>query len=72
MFYSIAEMYILKTKNINIWEYLNIRHDYWCKIKKNNKITLEQYKKLSESCDYHICDNQEELAKRMIEIYKGW
>lgn len=69
MFYSIAEEYIMKTKNMKIWDYLNMRQDHWSRIKKDNKLTLSHYKKLSEACSYHICDDHEELSKRMVETF---
>ena len=69
MFYSIVEDYILATQDMCVWDYLGIRQDSWCRIKKNGKLTLEQYKKLSLACDYRICDDQEELAQRMVEVY---
>ena len=69
MFYSIVEDYILATQDMTVWDFLGINRCHWSRLKKNGKLTLEQYKKLSYAADYHICDDQEELAKRMVEVY---
>jgi hypothetical protein len=71
VFYEITEAFVKKTQGVPVWEYLGIRQDTWCKIKKTDKLSLDHYRSISYLVitDYHICDNQEELAKRMVEVY---
>jgi hypothetical protein len=69
MFYTIVEQFILTTQDVPVWDYLGVRQDTWSRIKKTDKLSLDNFKKLCIAADYHITDNKEELAKRMVEVF---
>jgi hypothetical protein len=69
MFYSILEDFVMAKADMSVWDFLGINRCHWSRIKKTNKLTLEQYKKICFLIDYRICVNHKELAMRMVEVF---